>query len=78
VGLEIAYKNGSPEKTLGKDAIVLVLLKYVHPSEHIRNKYVNPLPKYLVGTSKCTVLHQKVKKISGKSSLPNLWMGIPQ
>jgi len=32
-------------------------------------KYVNPLPKYLVGTSKCAVLHQEVKKISSREQL---------
>jgi len=55
------------KKTLGKDAIVSVLLKYVHPSEHIRNKYINPLPNQAL--QNCTVLRQEVKKIHGRNQL---------
>jgi len=55
------------KKTLGKDAVVSVLLKYVHPSEHIRNKFVNPLPNQVL--QNCTVLRQEVKKIHARNQL---------
>jgi len=55
------------KKTLGKDAVVSVLLKYVHPSEHIRNKYNNLLPNQAL--QNCTVLRQEVKRISGRNQL---------
>jgi len=47
---------------LGKDAVVCVLLRYLHPSEHILAKFNNPT----VGQKleNCTVLWQEVKKIS--------------
>jgi len=55
------------KKMLSKDAIVSVLLKYVHPSEHIRNKYSIMLPNQAL--QNCTVLHQEVKYINGKNQL---------
>jgi len=55
------------KKTLGKDAIVSMLLRYIHPSEHVRSKYTNPLPNQSL--ENFTVLHQEVKKISGRNQL---------
>jgi len=63
----LLQKMAPQKKMLGKDAIVLVLLKYVHPSEHIRYKYINPLPNQVL--QNCRVLCQEVKKIHGRNQL---------
>jgi len=79
-GILFVTKMAHQKKTLGKDAIVLILLKYIHPSEHIRNKYINPLPKQALQF----LCVKKSKRSMAETSLllssvtPNLWMGILQ
>jgi hypothetical protein len=53
-------------KTMGKDAQISVLAKYIHPSELIRSKWPNPVPGLrLTGT----VIQQQTKKISHRDQL---------
>ena len=65
------YKNTIARKPrIGKGAVVDILARCLHPSEHIRNKYVNFEAQKahfkLVG---CTVLSQARKTISRKEQL---------
>ena len=54
-------------KHLGKGAIVSALLKFFHPSELIRNKYLNPVHGHRL--SGCIALRQEVKKVNRKEQL---------
>ena len=54
-------------KHLGKGAIVSALLKFLHPSELIRNKYQNPVHGHQL--SGCIALWQEVKKVNRKEQL---------
>ena len=54
-------------KQHGKGAIVSALSRFIHPSEHIRNKFPNPVHGHqLVG---CVTLRQEVKKVNRKNQL---------
>eukprot|EP00558_Chaetoceros_sp_UNC1202_P011610 CAMPEP_0197239642 /NCGR_PEP_ID=MMETSP1429-20130617/6090_1 /TAXON_ID=49237 /ORGANISM="Chaetoceros sp., Strain UNC1202" /LENGTH=130 /DNA_ID=CAMNT_0042699097 /DNA_START=153 /DNA_END=541 /DNA_ORIENTATION=- len=56
-----------PSLRRGKDAIVSILTKYIHPSEHIRAAYPNPgNGQRLDG---CCVLRREVKKIRRSEQL---------
>ena len=51
----------------GKDAIVSILLKYIHPSEHIRTSHPNPgNGQRLDG---CSVIRREVKKVRRSDQL---------
>lgn len=52
------------KKQLGKGAVVAVLGKMLHPSEHIRNKYPNMEKGFRV--ENLVVLRKELKKIRGK------------
>ena len=54
-------------KHLGKGAIISALLKFLHPSELIRNKFPNPVHGYRL--SGCIALRQEVKKVNRKEQL---------
>ena len=54
-------------KHLSKGAIVSALLKFLHPSELIRNKYPNPIHGHRL--SGCIALWQEVKKVNRKEQL---------
>ena len=50
--------------TLGHGAIVSILIKYLHPSLHIRNKYINP--QHNQRLEGCTALRLEERGISGR------------
>jgi hypothetical protein len=54
-------------KTLGKDAIISVLSKFIHPSEHIRKAFLNPEKGHRL--EGCQVIRQEVKTINRKEQL---------
>ena len=55
------------KKTHGKGATVSCLIKFIHPSQLIRNKYPNPASgQRLEG---CITVHQEVKQIDRKDQL---------
>ena len=54
-------------KHLGKGAIISALLKFLHPSELIRNKFPNPVHGHRL--SGCIALRQEVKKVNRKEQL---------
>ena len=57
----------SRTKQHGKGAIVSALSRFIHPSEHIRSKFPNPVHSHrLVG---CFTLRQEVKKVNRKDQL---------
>ena len=51
----------------GVGAVVSALMRFIHPSEHIRNKYPNPLPSQRL--ENCTTIHQEVKNVSRRDQL---------
>ena len=42
-------------------------MRFIHPSEHIWNKYPNPLPSQRL--ENCTTIHQEVKNVSRRDQL---------
>jgi len=54
-------------KQIGKDAVISVNYKYVHPSEHVRRLYPNPVSGERL--TNCVVLRQEVKQIRKKQQL---------
>eukprot|EP00934_Nitzschia_sp_Nitz4_P007490 Nitzschia sp. Nitz4//scaffold526_size3785//2112//3756//NITZ4_009261-RA/size3785-processed-gene-0.3-mRNA-1//1//CDS//3329553959//7480//frame0 len=52
---------------MGKDAVVSILSTYLHPSEHIRNKYPNPISGHRL--EGCVVIRQEVKKIRRREQM---------
>ena len=59
-----------PKPRIGKDAEVKILARYLHPSEHLQNKYANfeSLKAHLT-LDGCKVLRQERKNISKKEQL---------
>ena len=53
--------------TLGVGATVSCLLKFLHPSGHIRNAFPNPA--HAQRLSDCVVVRQEVKKVSQRQQL---------
>ena len=54
-------------KQHAKGAIVSALSRFIHPSEHIKNKFPNPVHSHqLLG---CFTLRQEVKKVNHKDQL---------
>ena len=51
----------------GVGAIVLALLRFIHPSKHIRNKFPDVVQGQL--HENCVTIHQEVKKVSQKEQL---------
>ena len=51
----------------GVGAIVLALLRFIHPSEHIRNKFPNVVQGQQL--ENCATICQEVKKVSRKEQL---------
>ena len=51
----------------GVGAIVSALLRFRHPSEHIRNKFLNVVQGQQL--ENCETIHQEVKKVSWKEQL---------
>ena len=51
----------------GVGAIVSALFRFIHPSEHIRSKFPNPVSGQQL--SGCIMLRQEVKKVSRKDQL---------
>ena len=51
----------------GVGAIVLALLRFIHPSEHIRNKFPNVVQGQRL--ENCETICQEVKKVSQKEQL---------
>ena len=51
----------------GVGAIVLALLRFIHPSEHIRNKFPNVVQGQRL--ENCVTIRQEVKKVSRKEQL---------
>ena len=51
----------------GVGAIVLALLRFIHPSEHIRNKFPNVVQGQQL--ENCVTIQQEVKKVSLKEQL---------
>ena len=52
-----------PKLTMGIGAVGSIMIKYVHPSEHIRNKYTNPQPQQkLDGVLIVRLEHKKVAR----------------
>ena len=51
----------------GVGAIVSALLRFIHPSEHIRNKFLNVVQGQWL--ENCVTIHQEVKKVSWKEQL---------
>ena len=54
-------------KQHGKGGIVLALSRFTHPSEHIRNKFPNPVHGHQLAG--CVTLRQEVKKVNHKDQL---------
>ena len=54
-------------KQHGKGAIVSALSRLIHPSEHIRNKFPNPVHGHQLAG--CVTLRQEVKKVNHKDQL---------
>ena len=54
-------------KQHGKGAIVSALSRFIHPSEHIRNKFPNPVHGHQLAG--CVTLQQEVKKVNRKDQL---------
>ena len=52
---------------MGKNAVVSIPIKYLHPSQHIRNAFPNPLHRQRL--ENCTVLRQEEKKINRRDQL---------
>ena len=52
---------------LGKDAVVSCLSKYIHPSEHIRRRWPNPINGHRMEGLR--VLRQEIKRVSRKDQL---------
>ena len=51
----------------GVGAVVSALMRFIHPSEHIWNKYPNPLPSQHL--ENCTTICQEVKNVSRRDQL---------
>ena len=51
----------------GVGAIVSALLRFIHPSEHIHNKFPNVVQGQRL--ENCITIHQEVKKVSQKEQL---------
>ena len=54
-------------KQHGKGAIVSALSRFIHPSQHIRNKFPNPVHSHWLVD--CVTLQQEVKKVNRKDQL---------
>ena len=54
-------------RRLGVGAKTSCLSKFIHPSEHIRNKYPNPIQGHRL--EGCVVVRQEVKKVSRRDQL---------
>ena len=54
-------------KQHGKGAVVLALSRFIHPSEHIRNKFPNPVHGHRL--EGCVTLQQEVKNVNCKDQL---------
>ena len=55
------------KKTHGVGATALCLIKFLHPSELIRNKFPNPVNGQRLDG--CITVHQELKKINRKDQL---------
>ena len=51
----------------GVSAIVSALLRFIHPSEHIHNKFLNVVQGQLL--ENCVTIRQEVKEVSQKEQL---------
>ena len=51
----------------GVGAIVSALIRFIHPSEHIRRKFPNPVAGQRL--SDCQTVRQEMKKVSRKDQL---------
>ena len=51
----------------GVGAVVSAVMRFIHPSEHIKNKYPNPLPSQRL--ENCTMIRQEVKNVSRRDQL---------
>ena len=51
----------------GVGAIVSALIRFIHPSEHIRRKFPNPVAGQQL--SDCQTVRQEMKKVSRKDQL---------
>ena len=51
----------------GVSAIVSALLRFIHPSKHIRNKFLNVVQGQWL--ENCVTIRQEVKKVSWKEQL---------
>ena len=70
VDLASSKKIMPPKPRIGKDAEVQILARYLHPSEHLRNKYVNfESLKAQLTLDGCKVLRQERETISRKEQL---------
>ena len=53
----------------GVGVVVSALMRFIHPSEHIWNKYPNPLPSQHL--ENCTTICQEVKNVSQRDQMTN-------
>ena len=63
----ILFYHGTPKKTHGVGATVSCLIKFLHPSELIWNKFQNPVNGQRLDG--CITVHQELKKINRKDQL---------
>ena len=64
----LAKKTMAPHlRRLGVGAKTSCLSRFIHPSEHIRNKYPNPIQGHRLEW--CVVVRQEVKKVSRRDQL---------
>ena len=61
------FYHGTPKKTHGVGATVSCLIKFLHPSELILNKFPNPVNGQRLDG--CITVRQELKKINRKDQL---------